>query len=147
MVKEARADLREAQAMYRQSRFDRAAQVVAALYALRNSERQAALFEQNVIPAAAQIADSTREAYSRGQMSFVDLMGAQRTLLDVRLTAAEARAAREKSLANLEALLGLDVETLAPKAAVRPDTRPTTVPVGATVPATREAGGESHEVH
>jgi outer membrane protein TolC len=122
MVDEARADLRGAQAVYRQAKFDRSAGVVAALYALRHAERQAALFEQQVIPAATRIADNTREAYARGQMSFIDLMDAQRTLLDVRLTAAEARAAREKSLADLEALLGVDVETLAPGPATKPTT-------------------------
>jgi len=127
MVDEARADLRAAQATYRQARFDRSAQVVAAMYALRHAERQAGLFEQQVIPAATQIADNTREAYARGQMSFIELMDAQRTLLNVRLTAAEARAAREKSLADLEALIGVDVETLAPRpTTTQTTTRPTT---------------------
>ena len=140
MVKEARADLRAAQAMYRQTKFDRAAQVVGVIYALRNSERQAGVFEQEIIPASQRIVDSSREAYSRGTGTFLDLIEAQRTLLAVRLTAAEARAAREKSLADLEALLGVDVETLAPASA--PDTRPTTGPAPTTAPA---AGGDSHE--
>jgi outer membrane protein TolC len=112
MVDEARANLRAVQAMQRQTRFDRSAQVVAALYAVRNSERQARLFEQGVIPASERIVDDVRQDYTGGTGSFIDLIDAQRTLLDVRLTAAEARAAREKSLADLEALLGVDVETL-----------------------------------
>ena len=120
MVKEARAELRATQAMYRQTKFDRSAQVVAALYAMRNSERQAVLFDQQIIPAAIRIADNTRDAYSRGQMSFIELIEAQRTLLAARLTAVEARAAREKSLADLEALLGLDIETLSPNSTTQP---------------------------
>jgi outer membrane protein TolC len=112
MVDEARADLRAAQAMQRQTQLDRAAQVVATLYAIRNSERQADVFERQVVPATDRIVDNVREAYTRGTASFIDLIDAQRTLLEVRLTAAEARAAREKSLADLEALLGVDVETL-----------------------------------
>ena len=120
MVKEARAELRATQAMYRQTKFDRSAQVVAALYAMRNSERQAVLFDQQIIPAANRIADNTRDAYSRGQMSFIELIEAQRTLLAARLTAVEARAAREKSLADLEALLGLDIETLSPNSTTQP---------------------------
>lgn len=126
MVKEARADLRASEAMYRQTKFDRAAQVVAALYALRNSERQAALFDGQVVPAAERIVDNVRESYSRGTSTFLDLVEAQRTLLEVRLTAAEARAVREKRLADLEALIGLDVETLA---------APTTQPTPITEPA------------
>jgi outer membrane protein, heavy metal efflux system len=112
MVDEARADLRAVQAMRRQTGFDRAGQVVAALYAMRNSERQARLFEQDVIPASERIIVNLRQAYTGGTGSFIDLIDAQRTLLEVRLTAAEARTAREKSLADLEALLGLDIETL-----------------------------------
>lgn len=127
MVKEARANLREAEAMRRQAGYDRAAQVVAALYAVRNSERQADLFDRQIVPAAGRVVDSARQAYAAGTASFIDLIDAQRTLLDVRLTAAEARTARQKSLADLEALIGLDIETLIP-AVMPPATGPATNP-------------------
>lgn len=143
MVKEAQADLRATQAMYRQTRLDRAAQVVATLYALRNSERQAALFERQIIPAATRITDNTRQSYARGQMTFIELIEAQRTLLEVRLTAAEARAAREKSLADLEALLGTDVETLGPAADSRPASAPTTAPSAKAARQTTAPAGET----
>jgi outer membrane protein TolC len=138
MVEEARADLRASESMLRQSRLDRAARVVATLHAIRNSERQAKLFEQQLVPASQRIVESAREAYTRGTTSFVELIDTQRTLLDVRLTAAEARTAREKALADLEALLGVDVETLgataaaAPGAGTTPGTRPTTAPATTT---------------
>jgi hypothetical protein len=83
---------------------------VAALYAVRNGERQAELFERRIVPAAGRVVDNARQAYAAGTGTFIDLIDAQRTLLEVRLTAAEARAAREKTLADLEALLGVDVE-------------------------------------
>jgi outer membrane protein TolC len=121
MVKEARADLRRVQAMARQTRLDRSAEYVAALYALRNSERQASLFEQQILPAAQRVLENVRQAYTAGTGIYLDLIEAQRTLLDVRLTIAESRAAREKSLADLEALAGVDVETLS-----RATTQPTT---------------------
>lgn len=112
MVKEARAELHQMMAMYRQTKFDRAAQLVAALYALRNSQRQAELFEVHILRAAEGIVENTRQSYAAGFGSFIDLIDSQRTLLDVRLMAAEAKAAREKSLADLEALIGLNIETL-----------------------------------
>jgi len=112
MVKEARADLRRIQSMARQTRLDRAAEYVAAVYALRNSERQAALFEKQVLPNAQRVLDSVRQSYSAGTGEYLDLIEAQRTLLDVRLTIAEAKAAREKNLADLEALAGTDMETI-----------------------------------
>jgi outer membrane protein TolC len=121
MVEEAKADLRGIEAVRRQTSFDRSAQVVATLYAIRNSERHTRLFEQLVIPASERIVENARQAYTGGTGSFIDLIDTQRTLLDVRLTAAEARASREKSLADLEALLALDAETL-------PTTQPATMP-------------------
>ena len=110
MIKEARADLQRMRAMYRQAKFDRAARVVASLYAIRNSERQADLFENTIVPAAERIVASVRGGYSAGTGSFLELVEAQRTLLEVRLAAAEARVAREKSLSELEALVGIEIQ-------------------------------------
>jgi outer membrane protein TolC len=111
MIREARAELGRMTAMYRQARLDRGARVVAALYAIRNSGRQAELFQQTIVPVAERIVDNTRQAYAAGTSSFLDLIEAQRTLLEVRVTTAEARVAREKSLAELEALIGSEIET------------------------------------
>ena len=125
MVKEARADLRRVQAMARQTRIDRAAEYVATLYTLRNAERQATLFEQQILPAARRVLDNARQSYAAGTGMYLDLIEAQRPLLDVQLTIVEAKAAREKSLADLEALAGVDVETLAATPSTSP-TLPTT---------------------
>lgn len=111
-IEEARAMLRSTEAMARQTRADRAASFVAALYALRNAETQVSLFKETVLPKAEQALASSRQAYSAGQIGFIELIDSQRTLLDVRLMIAQARIAREKQLAELEALAGIDVETL-----------------------------------
>jgi outer membrane protein TolC len=112
MVNETRADLYAAQAMLRQGQFDRAAQVVATLYTMRNAERQAKLFDEQIVPASQRIVENVRESYTRGTATFIEAIEAQRTLLEVKLTAAEAHAAREKSLADLEQLMGIDIETV-----------------------------------
>ena len=126
MVKESRSDLRRVQAMARQMRLDRGAEYVAAVYALRNSERQASLFEKQVLPAAQRVLENARQSYTAGTGMYLDLIEAQRTLLDVRLTIAEAKAAREKSLADLEALAGVDIETLrTPPTTTQPTTQVT----------------------
>lgn len=147
MVKEARADLREVQAMYRQTRFDRAAQVVAALYALRNSQRQADVFEQQILPRAQQAERITRESYAAGGTSFTDFIDVQRTLLDIRLVIVEAKAAREQSLAELEALAGIETESM-DAAATRP-TQPAGQPAAGPSTTTShtqppDAGAEVH---
>jgi outer membrane protein TolC len=108
-VDEARAELRETMAMYRQKKLDKAAAVVAALYALRNSDRQVSLYEAQIVPAAERVSGLSRQAYSAGTSSFTDLIEVQRTLLMARLGGAEAAAAHEQSLADLEALLALEM--------------------------------------
>jgi cobalt-zinc-cadmium efflux system outer membrane protein len=142
MIKEARANLRQIEAMYRQKRLDRAAGFVAALYALRNYDRQVGVFERQILPRAEQVLGVVRQSYATGATGFTDLIETQRTLLDVRLMIAEAKAAREKSLAELEALAGLDMETL-----VTPATRPapTTNKVSNRVPATTGTEVLHHE--
>jgi cobalt-zinc-cadmium efflux system outer membrane protein len=124
-IAEGRAMLRSTEAMARQTRAERGAGFVAALYALRNAETQAALFRETVLPKAEQALASSRQAYSAGQVGFIELIDSQRTLLDVRLMIAQARIAREKQLAELEALAGIDIETFKPT--TQPTTEKTTV--------------------
>ncbi|MCY2929080.1 MAG: TolC family protein [Planctomycetota bacterium] len=104
--------LRQSRAMTRQTRADRAAQFVATLYALRNHERQTALLQDKILPAAKQTWEASVKAYSAAGISFSELTDTQRMLLQVQVMIAEARMAREKRLAELETLAGLDVETV-----------------------------------
>lgn len=112
MVEETRADVRRTEAMYRQGKLDRAGQFVAAMYSLRNAEREATVFETEILPAAEATLANARQGYTAGRVMFQDFVEAQRALLDVRLMVAEVRTMRETRLAELEALAGADVETL-----------------------------------
>lgn len=112
-IAEATALLRGADAQLRQARLDRAASFVAALYVLRFSESQAAYFDREIRPAAEQVLGSAQQSYSTGAASFLELIDAQRVLLDVRLAVAETRIERERRIAEIEELAGLDIETLA----------------------------------
>jgi outer membrane protein TolC len=138
-IDESRAMLRSSQAMLRQARSDRAGSFVASLYALRNAERQVTVFRETILPRARQALASSRQAYSTGTGSFIDLIDAQRTLLDVRLMIADAWVERERRLAELEALAGVDFETLgarsgSPTTTTAPATRPATRPTVPEVP-------------
>lgn len=113
-IAEARAMLAGARAMERQTWRDRAASFVAALIALRNSAREADLFERSVLPAAQLLASTTQQAYAAGSAELTELIEAQRTLLDVRLVIAEARVERERRVAELEQLAGVDFAAAAP---------------------------------
>lgn len=125
-IREQQAMLRATQAMARQTKNDRAASFVAALYAMRNAERQTEFLEQRILPAAQQVLASSRQAYAAGTVDFSDLIDSQRTLLDVRRMIAEVKIAREQRLAELEALAGVDVETLAAPATQPATTQPST---------------------
>jgi cobalt-zinc-cadmium efflux system outer membrane protein len=124
-INAARAELRQTEAMYRQRRADRAASFVAAVNMLRNAERQVAVFEKQILPRAEQAVELARESYAAGGTSFTDVIDIQRTLLDVRVMVAEAKVAREKALAEIEALAGLDIETLSPAITTQPTTSTT----------------------
>ncbi len=114
-IEQARAMLREAQAMSRQAQLDRAADFVAALVVLRNSEREARFFEQTFLPAAGLLVESARRGYTAGTSSLFELIETRRMLLEVRLAIAEARIERERRVAEIEELAGVDVERLAPQ--------------------------------
>ena len=121
-IGEAQAMTRSVQAMLRQTSEDRAASFVANLYLMRNAERQTRLYRERVLPAAQQLVSSSRSAYAAGSIGFADLVDSERTLLMVRRVVAEAQIEREQRLAELEALAGVDIETLGepPTASLRP---------------------------
>lgn len=124
-IDEAEAMERSSEAMLRQTRYDRAASFVATLYTMRNAERQSQLYQRSILPAAQQLVVSSRSAYAAGTIGFADLIDSERMLLMVRRTVAETQIEREERLAELEALAGVDIETLAaPAAGSQPDTAP-----------------------
>jgi outer membrane protein TolC len=111
-IEEAHSMAQSSEAVLRQTRHDRAASFVANLYLMRNAERQARLYRERVIPAARQLVASSRSAYAAGSIGFADLIDSERMLLEVRRMLAEAQIEREERLAELEALAGVDIETL-----------------------------------
>lgn len=111
-IREADAMLRESEAMLRQTRSDRTATLVATLVALRNSERQVLLFERTLVPLADRVFANTRQSYAAGSAMYLDVLEAQGMVLETRLMAIESQAARDTRLAELEALMGTDIETL-----------------------------------
>jgi len=115
VIADAQAMERSAEAMSRQTTQDRAASFVANLYFMRNAERQTELYQARVVPAVQQLMSSSRQAYAAGAVTFADLIDSERTYIAVRAMVAEALIEREKRLAELEALAGVDIETLGPQ--------------------------------
>ena len=111
-IDEAQSMLRSSEAMLRQTKQERAASFVANLYLMRNAERQTQFLRQRLVPATQQLVSSARNAYAGGTIGFADLIDSERMLLSVRRMLAEAQVEREQRLAELEALAGVDIETL-----------------------------------
>jgi outer membrane protein TolC len=119
-IREARANLRGSEALARQGDLDRNAAFVATLLALRLAERQLALLRDHVEPSAEQAAAAAERAYAAGSGNFAAWIAARQALLDLRLTVAETRVAREHQVAELEMLAGIDAERLAGEAGTPP---------------------------
>lgn len=111
-ISESQSMLRSAQASLRQARLDRASLIIATLVTLRASEQNADLYESALLPIARRVLDASSRAYSSGSGSQRDVLEARLVELDARHAIAEARTMREKRLAELEALLGMDIETI-----------------------------------
>ncbi|HET6203890.1 MAG TPA: TolC family protein [Planctomycetota bacterium] len=108
-IAEADANLRAAEAARREAANDLAARAVLELYALRNAERQANLFESAILPRAEALVDLSRAAYAAGRVGIVDLLDSRRTALEARRTLVDLRAEREKALASLEEIAAVDL--------------------------------------
>jgi outer membrane protein TolC len=111
-IAQAEAAIQSAELARKQSERDLAAGVIVNLYALRNAERQRALFEETLVPRAQQIVALTQAAYASGRAPFGEIIEAQRALLGLRLALAGLRAEREKSLVAIETLAAVDVEAV-----------------------------------
>ena len=110
--------------MTRQGRADKSAKFVMTLLALRDAQRREQIFSKEILPLAEQTVELARRSYAAGSATYLEVIDAQKTLLEVRVMLAEAWNSREQMLAELEALAGVDVETLP----AGPGTQPTELP-------------------
>jgi outer membrane protein TolC len=122
-IAESNAMIRSSQATSRQTARDRAASFVAALYFMRNAQRQVEFLQDTIGPLAQEAMNNSGASYAAGTAPYAEILDSQRTLLNVRLMIAQVRIEREKRLAELESLAGTDIETLG-----RPARAPTTMP-------------------
>lgn len=118
-IVEAEAMMRSSEAMLRQTKRDRAGSFVANLYFMRNAERQIEVYQKRILPATEQLVTSSRNEYAVGTVAYADLIDSQRTLVSVRKTLSQVRIEREKRLAEIEALAGVDIETVGRSAITR----------------------------
>ena len=85
------------------------ARLEASLYEYRTAERQITLYGVTLIPKARQSLNATLSAYQTGTAPFLDVLEAQRELLELELMHVRALAARARELARLDALAGVEL--------------------------------------
>lgn len=78
-----------------------AAELAALLFMYREAVRNDALLREKLLPRARQSLDAARAGYVNGRAGFLDVIDAQRTLLEFELMGIEARTQRELALASL----------------------------------------------
>ncbi|HUT23580.1 MAG TPA: TolC family protein [Sumerlaeia bacterium] len=79
-----------------------------ALYELRDAERKIALYRDTLAPKAEQSLNVAQQAFAVDKVDFLDLIDAQRMLLEFQLAVERARADRAQRLAQIEKLTGGD---------------------------------------
>lgn len=108
-----RAGVREAEARRESVKWKREeaknrllAELRLVLYKLREAERKIKLFGDTLLPLAQTSLEVAEQAYRAGRSDFMQLIEAQRMLLEVRLSYQRAVADREQRLAEVEMLAG-----------------------------------------
>lgn len=97
----AQASKRAAEARLTAEQVQIAAELASMLFMFREAVRNEALLRDKLLPKSRQSLDAARAGYVNGRASFLDVIDAQRTLLEFELRGIEARTQRELALASL----------------------------------------------
>ena len=79
------------------------------LYNFRDAERKIDLYRDTLVPKAKQSFNVIQKAFTAGKTDFLDVVDAERTLLEFQLSYERALADRAQRLAKLEELIGKEV--------------------------------------
>lgn len=82
-----------------------------ALYRLRDADRRIGLFRDTLVAKGQESVEITHVAYQAGDADFLDLVDAERVLLEFQLAAARAQADRAQALADVERITGVPLHT------------------------------------
>ncbi len=96
---------------------------VATAYArLANAYDEATALRDDAIPPATEAYQDIRRAFDRGNLGFLDVLDAERTLIDLRQQYLDALAEYHGSVAELEGLIGQPLDAVGPAPAASNDT-------------------------
>jgi cobalt-zinc-cadmium efflux system outer membrane protein len=87
----------------------RAAELKMALYKFQDAERKIDLYRDTLTPLAEQSLEIAQQSWESGKADFLNLIDAERLLLEFQLQIERARANREQRLAEIEMLVGREL--------------------------------------
>ena len=93
-IRTARADIATSRATLRGVELDLATRAAEAVATYRTSQRLAEWYEQYILPKARETVQLTQRLYAQGEVTFLSLLQAQRTLTETGLAYVEAQADR-----------------------------------------------------
>lgn len=76
----------------------------------REAGRKVALYRDTILPQSDQLLELNETDYRSGKASFLDLIDTQRSILRYQLELARAKANRQIQLANIELLVGKELD-------------------------------------
>ncbi len=79
------------------------------LYRYRDADRKVGLYRDTLLPKANQALQATETGYQGGTSSFMDVIDAERVLLEFELSEQRALADRAQRLAELESMVGRQI--------------------------------------
>ena len=104
-IAEAQANKQAAEARFSSEQIMLAVEFAEKSFIFRESSRNLALLRNELLPLARQSVEVAQAGYTAGEVDFLNLLDAQRTLLEFRLAEVEAGVQRELALAELSSLI------------------------------------------
>jgi len=108
-IRAAQADIAGSRAALRTIELDLATQTAQAVNAYRTARRLVAWYEESILPKARETLQLTQMLYGKGEVTFLSLLQAQRTLTETELAFVEAQAERWSNAVAIADLLQLEV--------------------------------------
>ena len=105
-IAQADANLRASKAARKQLENDIVGRLASDLIALRDAKRQIDLLESSIEPRVARTIELARADYETGRATLIDLLGLQRSSIDLKRLTAHLRATAAQNTADIEAIIG-----------------------------------------
>jgi len=87
-------------------------ELVRAYHSLSNAYTEAIELKNNILQGAETVFEASKEGYSQGKLNYLNVLDAQRTLSEVRSRYIDALAAYHSSRADVERLIGEDLQSV-----------------------------------